>query len=373
MVRGAIAEGIALLPVGGGRRADFGNLPSRELTPISTRRLTGVVEHDVDNQTATFAAGTLLADPPDALAGHDQWLPFRPPLADRTTIGGLVALGACGPDRLAHGAPRDRLLGVRFVSGLGKLIRVGGRVVKNVAGYDLSRLLAGSAGTLGLITEATFRVAAIPNICRALVASGTLDRCAEAAAHLLRSNLEPTFVAATPGPDEHDRWTLAVGFEGFEVTIAAQWDGAATILREAGLDEHQDCDYALRDGLYGPALHDIHAVPFVLRADVPVGTVAQFLDSTRGVLASGTLLADFGCGRVTAGLPALANDAWTCLTDAACALGGHLIAEKAPEDFKAAHDVFGPPRSSWSLMHRVKAALDPHDLFAPGRLPPPQG
>ncbi len=373
MVLAAIAGDTPLLPLGGGRRADFGNLPSRELRPISTRRLIGVVEHDVDNQTVTFAAGTPLADAQEVLAGRDQWLPFRPPLGDGTTMGGLVALGCCGPDRLAHGAPRDRLLGVRFVSGLGKLISVGGRVVKNVAGYDLSRLLAGSAGTLGLITEATFRVAAIPNICRTLVASGTLDQCAEAAAGLLRSNLEPIFVAATAEHDDPGCWTLAVGFEGFEVTIAAQQDGAAKILRDAGLDEHQECDYALRDGLYGPAFEQIHAAPFVLRADVPVGTVAHFLDQTGEALAGGCLLADFGCGRVTAGLPALSDDAWTGLTDAACALGGHVIAEKASQDFKAAHGVFGPPRPSWRLMHRVKAALDPHALFAPGRLPRPQG
>lgn len=369
MVLAAIAGDTPLLPVGGGRRAEFGNLSARELTPISTHRLRGVVEHDVDNQTVTFAAGTPLANAQDALAGHDQWLPFRPPLADGTTIGGLVALGACGPDRLAHGAPRDRLLGLRFVSGRGKLISVGGRVVKNVAGYELTRFLAGSAGTLGLITEATFRVAAIPNICRAIVVSGTLEQCARAAAGLLRSNLEPVFVAAAPDRGTPDCWTLAVGFEGFEVTVAAQVEGAAPVLRDAGLAEHQPQDYALRDGLYGPAFEQVHAAPVVLRADVSVGTVAQFLDQAGELLAGGRLLADFGCGRLTAGLPALADDAWTRLTDLARTPGGHLLLEKAPDEFKAAHDVFGPPRPSWRLMHRVKAALDPHGLFAPGRFP----
>ena len=144
-----------------------------------------------------------------------------------STGGGLVALAACGPERLRYGAPRDRVLGLIFISGTARLISAGGRVVKNVAGYDLTRLFVASAGTLGFLTEVTFRVASLPQRCIALAASGSFSRCRDAAAELLQSKLEPTFVIALPGdapmqPPGRGNWQLNAGFEGFEETVDFQ-------------------------------------------------------------------------------------------------------------------------------------------------------
>ncbi|MFW6108699.1 MAG: FAD-binding oxidoreductase [bacterium] len=365
MVRATVAAGKALAPVGGGRRAGFGNASARDLIPLRSNGLAGVVEIDSPNQVATFGAGTPLAAAQEALAEHGQWLPLRPPLADGCTLGGTVALGAVGPERLLHGAPRDRLLGLRFVSGEGRLIAAGGRVVKNVAGYDLTRLLCGSGGTLGFLTELTFRVATRPEACRMVTASGTLEACAAAAAALLASPLEPAFVTALPA----EPWRLRVGFEGFDVTVGAQVERATGLLAEAGLEVSGAADFRALAGPHAIDFEALWACPFVLRVDVPIGATAAFLAEAHHVVGGATMLADFGCGRLTAGLGKLPDEAWREVGAVATRAGGHALLERAPAAFKAAHDVFGPPRAAWPLMHRLKAALDPHAVFAPGRLP----
>ncbi|MBM4043445.1 MAG: FAD-binding protein, partial [Planctomycetes bacterium] len=397
MVASAISAGQALLPVGGGRRADFGNLSERPVTPLRTEKLSGIIEHDADNQTVTLGAGMTLAAAQAFLAPHRQWLPFRPPLGQRNiaelnnsamllfpaggcTVGGMVALGACGPERLAYGAPRDALLGLRFVSGTAKHIKAGGRVIKNVAGYDITRLLAGSAGTLGLLTELTFRVSAVPEVCRVLRASGTLAQCAAAASELLRSRLCPIFVTASPVPNlesgisnlgsaswrESAPWTSCVGFEGFDATVAAQLDGCSAVLSNAGLGEAETLDYPILDGIHAQTYRTLHDAAFVVRADVSLNAVSAMAT----VLPNpARCLLDFGCGRVTLGFASLSDEEWAALCSAASDAGGHVVAEKAPAEFKQQHDVFAPERPAWNVMRRLKAALDPHGVFAPGRLP----
>jgi len=372
MVSAAIASRRGLLPVGGGRRADFGNFSERTVTPLRTEKLAGVIEHDADNQTVTLGAGMTLAAAQEFLAPHRQWLPFRPPLADACTLGGMVALGACGPERLAYGAPRDALLGLRFVSGMARHIKAGGRVIKNVAGYDITRLVAWSAGTLGLLTELTFRVSAVPEVCRLARASGTLAQCAAAAAELLCSRLNPVSITAAPDLEpgtlslESTPWTLSVAFEGFEATVRAQLEGCSAIAVRAGLASAASLDYRVLRGVYGETFAKLHGSAFVVRVDVPLDAASRVVS----VLPCGSrLLLDLGCGRLTVGLTELADGEWAAVVAAAGGAGGHVVAESAPVEFKQRHDVFAPERSDWKVMHRLKAALDPHGVFAPGRLP----
>jgi len=366
IVCGAIHKGVALLPLGGGRRADFGNASDAPLVPLSSARLAGVVEHDLANQVVTFGSGTPLAAAQEFLAEDAQWLPLRPPLADACTLGGIVALGACGPERLAHGAPRDRLLGLKFVAGNGRLVAAGGRVVKNVTGYDVTRLLTGSAGTLGFLTSLTFRVASRPEVCRLATARGSLEGCAAAAAELLSSRLEPVFVAATRGAEG---WQIGVGFEGFAQTVAAQLTGCSAVLEKAGLDEAAASDYPLLEGPHAGAWQQIHQAPFVLHVGLPLDATASFIGDASEALDGAPLLLDFGCGRISAGLDALSADHWSRFCGLAVAAHGHAMLEKAPDEFKRQHDVFGSPRPGWKIVHRLKKALDPHGVFAPGRLP----
>jgi FAD/FMN-containing dehydrogenase len=425
MVRQACLAHRALLPIGNGSQLDFGNPCPTSAVPLRSTRLTSTVEYDPANQVIAVGSGMTLQALQDALAEHGQWLPLRPPWGGRGTLGGLVALGSCGPERLRYGAPRDLLLGLKFVSGTGRPISAGGRVVKNVAGYDLTRLLVGSAGTLGLITELTFRVASLPECCTALVASGSLSQCAAAAAELLRSKLEPTLVVAAPREaalrlDGDQAWQLIAGFEGFRETVDSQLAGCEGLLRQADLSFPERREYTARDtsskpgeqvagervagverseppdrrtsggsltldpghpkpdhpsfeppreGICGQFFNVLQQSLFLLRTDLPLNELPAFLAAAREVLRGAAVLVDFGCGRIMAAMPTLAADAWTRLGECAEETGGHVMLQKAPREFAQQHDVFGPPRPSWQVVHRIKAALDPHNVFAPGRLP----
>ncbi len=356
MVRQALAEATPLLPVGAGTHLDFGNLPAADPVPIRSAGLAGIIDYDPENLVVTVGAGATLADVQAALAEDGQWLPLRPPGGGARTVGGVVALGSWGPERLRYGAPRDLLLGLSFVSGEGRLISVGGSVVKNVAGYDLVRLMTGSAGTLGFITQCTFRVLPRPEACRAVALRGTLAQGAAASAELLGSKLEPTFVAATPdGP----AWRMTVGFEGFGQVVDSQAQQCTVLSEGHGLHAEARLDFDLERG----ALPGPQPSAFTVRADLPIDRAAEFAGGVTPTLV------DFGCGRVLSGTDDLTDDVWASLCARAAELGGHVIVERAPDDFKQRHDVFGPARPEWALMHRVKDAMDPQGIFAPGKMP----
>ena len=378
VVTQAFREGTALLPEGQGRWRAFGNMAERDMLALRSKGLTSIVEYDPPNQTITVEAGISLEELQRALKPNRQWLPIRPFLGKTTTLGSMVALGACGPERLRYGATRDLLLGLRFVSGTGRLISTGGKVVKNVAGYDLGRLLAGSAGTLGFLTELTLRVSALPESCCEARSYGSLEKIASAAGELLRSNIEPAFVVATPingaasgtGTEtEQASWRLSVGLEGFGETVEAQAERCADLFARNGLQGETARGYPVEDGLFADTDASMHRALFLLRADLPIDKVKDFVEAAAGATQREGLFADFGCGRVRAGMADLSEDVWERLCAQARDLDGHILLEKAPDDFKKRQDVYGPSQRAWKVMHKVKEALDPKNIFAPGRLP----
>jgi FAD/FMN-containing dehydrogenase len=368
-VRQAVAAGEALLPLGGGSMQAAGNLPTRATIPLRTQALAGMIELDASNQYFTAGAGMTLDAIQDALAPHQQWLPLRPALAVlRRTIGGIAATGALGPERLVYGAPRELLLGLRFIDGRGRLINAGGRVVKNVAGYDMTRLVAGSAGTLGLITRVTMKTATRPERCALVSACGSPDACGSLAAQVLGSSLGAAFVAAAPD-NGGGSWRLSIGFEGFGETVAAQLSRAKVLFEKADFQSIAAEDYDVLTGPFGRRYDRIAGCLFVLRMAVPPDRAAE----AAAVLLRGTrveeLLTDFGSGRILAGSNEMTDAAWQAIGRHQGELAGRAVLEKSPDDFRARHDVFGPPQPEWSLMHRVKAILDPKHVFAPGRMP----
>jgi len=319
-----------------------------------------------------------LAELQATLEANKQWLPIRPFLGKGGTVGGLVALGACGPERLRYGAARDLLLGLRFVSGKGKLVSTGGRVVKNVAGYDLGRLLAGSAGTLGFLTDLTLRVSSRPESCRAVRGCGPPEGILGVARELLRSNMDPAFVVADPvngsasGPQAERKgalWRITAGFEGFGETVEAQVKRCTGLFAGSDLKAEPSKEYVPCHGVFEDEEESLGRFPFLLRADLPVDKVMGFVKVTAETVTVEGLLVDLGCGRVRAGISDLSGQVWEALCGHARALAGHILLEKAPDAFKRHRDVFGPPQPSWNVMGRIKDALDPSNIFSPGSLP----
>jgi len=374
-IRSAASQKQAVMPVGSGTFSHFGNLPDRAVQSLSGLPLADIIEYDPPNQVVTVGAGMSLAALQEKLQAHRQWLPVRPPFFRAgSTIGSLVAMAACGPERMAYGAPRDLLLGLRFIDGTGRMISAGGKVVKNVAGYDMTRLITGSAGTLGFITEATWRLTMIPQRCTAITAAGSLTACAAAALEILKSKFSPIYVTAIPdnyltADPTSANWKIVIGFEGFSETVDYQIEKCGALLEKGSLQSLEQADYPVHQGKFSNVYENLAQASFILRADFPLDRVPGFLSALNGRSALSTVFPDFGCGRLLAGLDNLSDDEWLHICDLAGKHDGHCLLEKAPDDFKKRNDVFGTPRPAWKVMHRVKAALDPDNIFSPGCLP----
>ncbi len=374
-IQSAAANGNGLLPTGCGTFRHFGNLPNRACEFLNSADLDGIIEFDPYNQFVSVGAGVSLDVLQRQLSDQNQWLPVRPSFSVQDhSIGGVMALAACGPERMHYGAPRDLVLGLRFMNGSGQKISTGGKVVKNVAGYDMTRLMIGSAGTLGLITEVICRVMTIPERRTAIGAEGTLSACSALAGKLITSQLSPVFVAAIPAIREDDEvnsgsWKLMTGFEGFEKIVAEQLKRTGMMLEEGGLELKDQREYPVQDGIFGDIYTKLGQSAFILRADVPLDEVAGFVKLLSSRLTDADMFVDFGCGRILTGFEVMNDEAWGQICDLGDQLGGHVMMEKAPVEFKKQNDVFGTTRPEWKIMHRIKAALDPHTIFAPGRLP----
>ena len=231
LIRDHGARKIPLHIRGGGSRAGFGNSVAAD-TPLSSAALTGIVEYNPAEMVITARAGTPVAEIEAALAENGQVMAFEPMdhrgamgTTGTPTIGGLFAVNSSGPRRFTAGAARDHLLGVRFVNGAGDVVKAGGKVMKNVTGLDLVKLLAGSHGTLGFLTEVTFKVLPVPKTAATIVISGLEDEQAmKALAAALSLSVEVSGAAHLPE-------SVRGRFIGGKLP-----EGAATVMRLEGLE-----------------------------------------------------------------------------------------------------------------------------------------
>jgi FAD/FMN-containing dehydrogenase len=212
----------------------------------------------------------------------------------------------------------------------------------------------------------------------AVTADGDLDDCAAMATALITSNRIPNFVVATTthgngfetmGGTGGSTWRLHVGFEGLAGVVREQARQVGEQLEKSGLRNVGLADYDVYTGPFHQEWAHLGRQAFLLRADMPQTRMADFLQSASGALLANPMLLDWTCGRVLGGLAQVREANWTQWCRQAGKLGGHVLLEKAPLEFKGDHDVFGPQRSAWQVMHRVKNELDPRRIFAPGRLP----
>jgi glycolate oxidase FAD binding subunit len=246
MIVSAAEQAMPLAIFGGNTRAGFGNAVTGR--PMTSRRLSGITAYNPAEMTMTAKAGTPVAEIEAALSDNHQMMAFEP--ADHRmmmgtegvpTIGGIFASNTAGPRRLASGAARDSLLGVRFVNGSGEVVKSGGRVMKNVTGLDLVKLLAGSYGTLGFLTEVTFKILPVPRAEETVVISGLND--AEAALAMAAAMATSAEVSAAAHLPESVRWLF--GQNGLP-------SGPATLLRIEGLPESVEDRVARLSGFMAP-------------------------------------------------------------------------------------------------------------------------
>ena len=354
---------------GGGTKMGWGGRPPDPALVLETGGLTKLLTHNPADMTASAEAGMPLRALQDQLAGAGQWLALDPPTESAgATVGGLLATGDSGPRRLRYGALRDLVIGVTIVLADGTVARAGGHVIKNVAGYDLSKLMYGSMGILALVGEVVLRVHPRPEASATVVVPASVSTAAASTLQLLASPLEPSAVDWVGG-------RLAVRFEGRKAGVAAQTAAARELLSESApaeeLDESAESalwqEFTAAHGAeHGESVAFAGTLPSRLTAVAEALARAADAAGVEARLASHTAL-----GQHTAhfaGPPegqAQAFDRWRHVV---LALGGTVLLRDRPEEVDKAVDALGPPPSAVGLLRSVKNRLDPDGRIAPGRL-----
>lgn len=401
---------LAVVPRGGGTQLGLGAVPERADVVLDVGALAGIVHYEPADLTVTVQAGMRLADLQAELRRHGQFLPLDPPLAPETTIGGLLATGAGGPLRTGFGHLRDRLLGMRVARADGTIIRSGGRVVKNVAGYDLGRLHTGALGTLGVILEATFKVQPLPAAwgCVRIDLDPETGGAAEPAVTETRchpanglhpENIEALVDALLAAPAQPVLLELAgppprlwVAFAGTraEVDFAVEQACrvAGSVLGAYGesarpvpwAEAHAEALAAHRGAPDPGRVRDsagaTSAAPFMTcRLHAPSSQVAALLERAAKDAAAAGLACTYAVhvvpGIVRLHLGPAPAAAYGRLLQAWLALcrgwGGNLVVERAPAEVKPSLPLWGEPPASLFLMRALKEKFDPHRILNPGR------
>ena len=340
-VRNAAAERAPLRIRGAGSKDFYGGLLAGEVLDVSAYR--GIVAYEPTELYITAKCGTPLAEIEATLAEKAQMLAFEPPHFGSATVGGCVAAGLSGPRRQQAGAVRDFVLGVKLVDGTGQMLNFGGQVMKNVAGYDVSRVIAGSLGTLGVIAEVTLKVLPKP------VAETTLVFDCDATDAIRRLNEwggQPLPISASFWHDGQ-LWLRLSGARAAVEAATSKLRGNSTVNPE----KHWN---SIRE-----QTHPAFAVSPLWRLAVPSTAPSPELDGLRAIEWGGALRWYGG---------AVDGD-HAAVRAAAARLGGHAVLYRAPESLRCLEGPFAPlPPALLALHRRLKKAFDPQGILNPGRL-----
>jgi len=357
-IRGANERDEAVVVSGGATRLGVGDPPTRYDVGLDLSALSGIVEYEPDDLVATVRAGTTLAELTAALAARGQRWPVEPGLPELATVGGTLASAAGGPSRLRYFHPRDWVIGARAVLGDGTAVRSGGKVVKNVTGYDLTRFWSGTFGTLATIVELTLKLTAIPERTVSLVAEVDVPAAFAAANDLHVSGLPLDALAIVTGEAVE-----AVGARG-DAALLVRLTGAAAAVRRLGRDirERVRCRDVANETWDRVAALPLEskwtarlAWPASGRPDVEFagyGAVIYPADSTAYLLRS--------IDRAT----------FRSVRASLEAAGGIAVLERASADYKRdAGGAWGTPRVPLGIARALKERFDPRGVLAPGRMP----
>lgn len=364
-----------ILPCGNGSKLHWGGLAEGVLLVVSTARLQQLIDHASGDLTVTAEAGLRLRDLQETLATAEQFLAVDPAYPEQATLGGIVATADTGGLRQRYGGIRDMLIGISFVRSDGKRAKAGGRVVKNVAGYDLMKLMTGSYGTLGILDQVTFRIYPLPPVSRTVLLTGDTDTIARATATLLASALTPTRVellaAATMAAlDLGTSMGLLCRFQSIEVGVekqSEQWLQVGQTLALSGTSFRE----AEEQALWQQLREKIDSRPSLPQVTCKIGVVPSSAVATLSQMADAPLIvglihAGSGLGTVQFAADVSAKQLLE-LRSCCQSHGGFLTILEAPLPLKQQLDVWGYPGNALELMQTIKRQFDPESLFSPHR------
>ncbi len=401
VLRWASAKGISVFPRGGGTQLTLGNVPGEVGIALDLSRQTRVLDYQPADLTATVEAGITLRQLQLELAVGGKFLPLEAPLAETATIGGILATNTTGPLRFSYGQPRDWLIGIRVVSGTGVETKAGGKVVKNVTGYDLNKLYTGSLGSLGVVVEATFKLSPLPAQ-RATLMAGfpSFREGIRAGRDLLRQVFAPLgiqFLSASAAQRLHSEsvnallsqpgsnGALALAFfSGRSDAVQRRTEEASRLLGDAGATGVT----ILAEGAGWPLLEKLtdlgwttETKPFLgIKITVPPSAVASVTDWCQQAVSRGlpaAVVADPGYGVIRQIWWADSVSDWVdnslvletvlrtrrLVRDA----GGSTVVEHCPFSLKKQIDVWGGYTHGIEIMRSIKQKFDPMGILNPGR------
>jgi len=374
IIKYASTDELKIMPCGNGSKISWGGLKKDIRLLLSTKKLDRIVEHAVDDLTVTVEAGVKLSDLQHILKDKNQFLALDPAYPEDATIGGIIATADSGSWRSRYGGVRDMLLGISFLRPDGAVAKAGGRVVKNVAGYDLMKLFAGSYGTLGIITEATFRLYPLPESSITILLSGEDRAIATATQTLLNSTLTPTAAdLLSPGLVK----ALEIGTESPSLIVRFQ-SIAESCAEQTKILESIGKNLNLKTILYRDSeeeklwqrLQKIIRVPVSKSAiTCKIGVIPTAAVETLNKLATLTNNSGLGLIRASSGL------GWLNLDSDGAEIKkmrshlennrGFLTVLEAPKEIKGAIEPWGYTGNALTIMQKIKQQFDPKNILNP--------
>jgi len=373
----AAQNGWRVLPCGSGSKLGWGGLVQGVNLVISTKRLNRLIDHAIGDLTVTAEAGFCFSELQNLLAKAGQFLAIDPSYPDRATLGGIIATADTGSLRHRYNGVRDMLLGVSFVRSDGQIVKAGGRVVKNVAGYDLMKLLTGSYGTLGILTQVTFRVYPIPEASQTVVLAGDRDKIAQATQALLSSALEPSAIDLLSSQimktlDLGRGMGLAVRFQSIGASVKQQVDRTielATALELSTTDysESEEATLWRRLAEQMPTADQSQAIACKIgvRPSEAVAVLSQIEERLKG--ASALIHAGSGVGFLVLDSAVTRSTQILEVRSICEAASGYLSLLQAPIAFKQQMEVWGYSGDAINLMKKIKQQFDPSARLSPHR------
>lgn len=384
-MRAAYADGMPIYPIGGGTSLEYGLAAKKQGLGLSLANINRLIDYPARDMTVTVEAGIAMSMLAELLAGERQWLPIDTPQPEQATLGGVIATAFSGPRRYGWGTMRDYVIGIRAVDGRGMVFNAGGRVVKNVAGYDFCKLLTGSLGTLGVITQVTLKIKPIPEA-SAFVVCGVPDLVAaeRVLASLVHTRTAPAAIELLAGPQWEQSVInpalgsaaqIAVGVEGTASEVAWMTGQLSTDLAaQSGTNIRTLRDEEARE--LWARLRDFPAAagsPLVVKASIRPSAVTGFVHRLLRLDPSVSIQAHAGNGIVIAQFNEFesANVSRQLVGDlqpAAQAAGGHIVVLSSTFGGDLTRQAWwGAATDATHWMQSVKKQFDPKGLLNPGR------
>ena len=398
LLSAADRDGKAVVPWGGGTAMALGNKARACDLVINTSRLNRVLEYEPSDLTVVVEAGITLGDLQEELAERGQFLPLDPPLPEKATIGGILSANSNGPIRAHFGAIRDRLIGIKVVNANGDVTKGGGKVVKNVSGYDMNKVYTGALGTLGIIVEASFKLAPLFKESRSfLIGCDTPSEAASVAKGLRELGVTPVALQLVGGGwfAVREGYAVALQLGGVREAVERQSRMVIDLCKSNGwpaTDDGEKFWQILRKGVSGYTVdggargenywrlirdtgrHSNSPATMIIKATCLPSDAVSFVERLQHIggedfsvscnMVKGIVYGYWSYGEIS--INAL-EDQLTAIRKATGEMNGHCVVEACPRELKERIDVWGLEGPQLDLMKRIKEQFDPNGTLNPGR------